>query len=142
MKTYSPKTGDIKRRWFLVDVKGKVVGRIATKIADILRGKNKAIYSSHLDCGDFIVVINASEIKLTGNKMEDKQYFHHTRRGNGLRETTPKRLMEKHPDRILEHAVAGMVPHNKLKKHILKKLKIFPGPEHEHAAQEPQPLEL
>ena len=142
MKTYSPKQEDIKRQWYLVDAKDKTLGKIATKMADILRGKNKAMYSPHLDCGDFIVVINAKEIKLTGKKMSDKLYHHHTRHGKGLRETTPKRLMESKPERIIEYAVAGMIPHNKLKKDILKKLKVYGGSEHKHVAQEPQPLEL
>lgn len=142
MKTYSPKPADIKRQWFIVDAKGKTLGRIATKIADALRGKNKPTYSPHLDCGDFIIVINAKDLKLTGKKITDKKYHHHTRYGNGLRETTPQRLLERHPERILEAAVAGMIPHNKLKKDILKKLKVYAGEEHKHTAQNPVPLEF
>lgn len=141
-KTYSPKQEDIKRKWFLVDVKGKTVGRIATKIADILRGKHKPLYSPHLDCGDFIVIVNAKEIKFTGNKTSDKKYYHHTRHGNGLRTTTPQRLLEKNPEEIIMKAVAGMIPQNKLKKDILRKLKVYGGSEHKQTAQEPQPLEL
>lgn len=141
-KTYAPKQSDIKRQWFLVDVKGKTVGRVATKIADILRGKHKAIYSPHLDCGDFVVVVNAKEIKFTGNKTTDKTYYHHTRFGNGLKSTTPQRLLEKKPEEIIAKAVAGMIPQNKLKKDILRKLKVYGGAEHKQTAQEPQPLEL
>lgn len=141
-KTYAPKSEDIKKQWFIVDAKGKTVGRMATKIAEILRGKNKPVYSPHLDCGDFIVVINASEIRLTGNKMTDKIYHHHTHFGNGLRSYTPQELLGRKPERILEHAVAGMIPQNKLKKHILKKLKIYTGSEHKNQAQEPKALEL
>jgi len=141
-KTYAPKIQDIKRQWFLVDVKGKTVGRIATKIADILRGKHKPMYSPHLDYGDFIVIINAKEIKFTGNKTEDKVYYHHTRYGKGLRATTPQRLLEKKPEDIIMKAVAGMIPQNKLKKDILRKLKVYPGTEHKQTAQEPKPLEL
>ncbi len=142
MKTYSPKQDDIKRQWFIVDAKGKTLGKIATKLADILRGKNKVQYSPHLDCGDFIVVINAKEVKLTGKKMTDKLYHHHTRHGNGLRETTAKRLLDEKPERVIEFAVAGMIPQNKLKKDILKKMKVYGGSEHNHGAQDPQPLEL
>ena len=141
-KTYSPKKADIKREWFLVDVKGKAPGRIATKIADILRGKHKPQYSPHLDCGDFIVIINAKEIKFTGDKEADKKYYHHTRYGAGLRTTTPKRLLESKPERIIMKTVAGMIPQNKLKKHILRKLKVYGGAEHKQTAQEPKPLDL
>lgn len=141
-KTYSPKKEDIKREWFLVDVKGKTVGRVAVKIADILRGKHKPMYSPHLDCGDFVVIVNAKEIRFTGNKTEDKLYHHHTRFGNGLRTTTPQRLLEKRPEDIIMKAVAGMIPQNKLKKDILRKLKVYGGSEHKQTAQEPKPLEL
>ena len=142
LKTYSPKLQDIKRQWFIIDVKDKTVGRIATKIADILRGKNKALYSPHLDCGDFVIVINAKEVKFTGTKFEKKTYHTHSRYGNGLKETTPKRLKENMPERILSNAIAGMIPHNKIKKDVLKKLKIYGGTEHKHTAQQPAPLEL
>jgi large subunit ribosomal protein L13 len=142
MKTYSPKLAEIKRSWYVVDAKGQTLGKMATKIAEILRGKNKPTFSPHLDCGDFVIVINAREIHMTGKKMTGKTYHHHTRRGNGLRETTPQRLMEKKPERIIMHAVAGMIPHTKLKKDILKKLKVYPGSEHKHSAQEPKPLHL
>ena len=141
-KTYSPKLEDIKRQWFVVDAKGKTLGHLATKIADIIRGKNKPMYSPHLDCGDFIVIINAKDVHLTGNKMTDKLYHHHTRHGNGLRTTTPQELLLKKPEEIIFHAVAGMIPQNKLKKDILRKLKIYPGSEHKQTAQMPVPLEL
>ncbi len=143
MKTYSPKAEEIKRQWYVVDVKDKVVGRLATKIADILRGKHKPTYSPHLDCGDFIIILNAKEIKFTGSKKSDKVYYHHTRHGNGLRATTPDRLVRtEKPDRILQKAVAGMLNQSKLKKAYLRRLKIYPGAEHEHQAQEPKVLEL
>lgn len=142
MKTYSPKQSDIKHEWFLVDVKGKTLGKVATKIADILRGKNKPIFSPHLDCGDFVIAVNAKEMKLSGKKLTQKTYQHHTRYGAGLRETTPLRLLANKPEYILTHAVAGMIPHSKLKKDILKKLKVFGGSEHKHTAQSPKPLEL
>ena len=142
MKTFSPKQADIKQAWYLVDVKGKTLGDVATKIATVLRGKHKAIYSAHIDCGDFIVVINAKEIKLTGKKAEQKEYHHHTRYANGLKTTTAGKLLETKPERVIEHAVAGMIPHNKLKKDILKKLKVYGGSEHKHEAQQPKPLEI
>ncbi len=143
MKTYSPKLEDIQRQWFVADVKGKTLGKVATKVANILRGKNKAMFSPHLDCGDFVVILNAKEIRLTGTKATDKLYHHHTRYGNGLRTTTPAELIRVgKPEDILFHAVAGMIPQSKLKKDILKKLKIFSGAEHKHTAQEPKILEL
>lgn len=142
MKTYSPKKSDIKHEWLVVDVSGKTLGRIATKIADILRGKNKPYFSPHLDCGDFVIAINAKDIRLTGNKMQDKEYHHHTRFPNGLRTTTPAKLMEKKPEEVLIHAVTGMIPNSKLKKDIMKKFKVFAGSEHNHSAQSPKELVL
>lgn len=143
MKTYSPKAEDIKREWYVIDAKGKIVGRLATKIADILRGKHKPTFSPHLDSGDFVIVLNAKEIKFTGGKMNKKVYYHHTRFGNGLKATTPDRLIRtEKPEEILRKAVAGMISQSKLKKAFLKKLKIYPGTEHKHEAQEPKPLEL
>ncbi len=142
IKTYSPKQEDIKRQWFVVDAKGKTLGKIATKLADILRGKNKPLYSPHLDCGDFVVIVNAKEVHLTGNKVTDKVYQHHTRHGNGLRTATVREVLEKRPDQVIFKAVAGMIPQNKLKKDILRKLKIYPGADHEHTAQQPKPLDL
>jgi large subunit ribosomal protein L13 len=142
MKTYSPKQSDIQRAWFIVDVKGKTLGKVATKLADIIRGKNKPTFSPHMDCGDFVVVINAKEIHLTGNKTADKVYYRHTKYPGGLRETTAAQYKESKPERILENAVAGMVPRNKLKKDILSKLKVYGGPDHIHQAQNPQPLEI
>lgn len=142
MKTYSPKQSDIKHEWVLVDVKGKTLGKVATKIADLLRGKNKPTFSAHVDCGDFVVVINAKEIALTGKKTLQKVYQHHTRYPGGLKTVTAGKLLNEKPERVIEHAVAGMIPHNKLKKDILKKLKVFGGNEHDHIAQQPKPLEL
>ena len=142
MKTYSPKQQDIKPQWWLVDVKGKTLGKVATKIADILRGKNKPTFAPHIDGGDFVVVINAKEIKLTGNKLAQKVYQHHTRYPNGLKTVTAGKLLETKPERVIENAVAGMIPHNKLKKDILKKLKVFGGSEHTHDAQQPKVLDL
>ena len=142
MKTFSPKLSEVKRKWYIVDAKGKTVGKIATKLADILRGKNKPTFSPHLDSGDFVIIINSKEIRLTGDKMNQKTYHHHTRFPGGLRTATAGELIEKKPNEVIRHAVAGMIPHNKLKKYILKKLKIYPGTEHKHEAQQPTPLDL
>jgi len=142
MKTYSPKQQDIKHEWLLVDLKGKTLGKAATKIADLLRGKHKVTYSPHLDCGDFVVAINARDIKLTGKKLEQKVYQHHTRYPNGLKTETAGKLLLTKPERVIENAVAGMIPHNKLKKDILKKLKVYAGSEHKQEAQQPKAYEL
>jgi large subunit ribosomal protein L13 len=142
MKTYSPKKGDIKREWHIIDAEGKTLGRISTKIADILRGKNKPIFSPHMDCGDYVVVINAKDIKLTGDKLTKKTYHRHTRYPGGLKEISAGKLLLQKPERVLEKAVYGMIPSTKIKKDILKKLKIYAGSEHKHSAQNPKPLEL
>lgn len=142
MKTYSPKKSDIERKWYLVDVKGKTLGKTATKIADILRGKNKPIFSPHVDCGDFVVVINANQIKLTGNKWLKKEYYSHSRYPGGLKKVRAEELLEKKPYKVFEKAVAGMIPKNKLNKEILKKLKVFADAKHSHQAQNPQQIEI
>jgi large subunit ribosomal protein L13 len=142
MKTYSPKKADLNPQWLIVDVKGKTLGKVATKLADILRGKNKPIFSPHIDCGDFVIVINAAKLVLTGNKLKQKTYYHHTRYPSGLREVTAGKLIETNPGRILESAVAGMIPRNKLKKDILKKLKIYADTSHKHEAQQPKAIEI
>jgi len=141
-KTFSPKKEDIKNEWVIIDVKGKTLGRIATKIADILRGKNKPSFTSHLPCGDYVVVLNAAEIKLTGKKLTDKKYFRHSRYPNGLKETNPKTLLETKPEEVIRHAVLGMIPNNQHKKILDKRLKICSGNEHNFAAQNPRLLEL
>jgi len=142
MKTYSPKQQDINHEWLLVDVKGKTLGKVATKIADLLRGKHKPQFSPHLDCGDFVVVINAKDIRLTGKKLTQKTYYHHSRYPNGLKAETAGKLLLTKPERVIENAVAGMIPHNKLKKDILKKMKVYGGSEHKQTAQQPKAYEL
>jgi len=141
-KTYSPKQIDIKPEWFLVDVKGQVLGRIVTKIANLLRGKGKTIFSKHVECGDFVVVINAAEVKLTGKKDLQKEYHKHSRFPGGLKTTTPGKLRQENPAMIIEHAVAGMLPDNKLKKSVLKRLKVYGGAEHEMTAHKPKAITL
>lgn len=141
-KTFSPKKEGQESKWLLIDVKGKTLGRVATKIADILRGKNKPTFSNHVICGDFVVVINAADIKLTGKKEEQKMYHRHSRYPGGLKSITPKKLKENHPERILQHAVAGMIPNTKNKKVLLSRLKIYSGAEHNQTAQNPQETSL
>ncbi len=141
-KTYSPKQTELKPEWLLIDVKDQVLGHIAGKIANLLRGKGKATYSPHLQSGDYVVVINAAAIKLTGKKMTDKEYNWHTRFPNGLKTTTPAKLQEKHPTKVLEYAVAGMIPNNKHKKHLMKHLRIYAGAEHDQTAQNPRTVVL
>jgi len=141
-RTYSPKPADLKPNWVVVDVKGKILGRVANQIADMLRGKNKPTYSKHLAGGDYVIVINAEQIKLTGKKMTDKEYNSHSRFPGGLKTTTPEELLRDKPEEIIRHAVAGMIPQNKLKKLILKRLKIFVGPEHNLTAQNPKTIAL
>ena len=141
-KTFSPKPTDLKPEWLLVDVKGKILGRVANKIADLLRGKGKTTFSKHLPCGDFVIVINAAEVKLTGKKDLQKEYHKHSRYPGGLKTTTPGKLRQEDPAQIVEHAVAGMIPNNKLKKLFLKRLKVYGGPEHEHAPQNPKVVNL
>jgi large subunit ribosomal protein L13 len=141
-KTYSPKPGDIERAWFVVDADGATLGRLASEIALILRGKNKPMFAPHMDVGDHVVVINADKVAVTGNKEEDKLYFRHSGFPGGLREATLGQLRATYPQRIIENAVRGMLPKNRLGRQMYKKLKVYAGPEHPHAAQKPQPIEL
>lgn len=126
---------DRKPRWHQIDAEGKVLGRLATEIADLLRGKNNPLYTPHTDTGDYVVVINADKIVLTGNKWEDKEYIHHTMWLSGLKKTSAKDLLKKHPTRLVEYAVKGMLPKNKLNRQVIKKLKVYVGAEHPHQAQ-------
>jgi large subunit ribosomal protein L13 len=135
MKTYSLKAGEIDKAWQVVDADGQTLGRLATQVAVLLQGKHKPTYSPHLDMGDFVVVVNASRIKVTGNKLEDKLYYRHTGYVGGLKETPLKDMLDKHPDRVIELAVKGMLPRNKLARHLLRHLKVYAGPEHPHEAQ-------
>ena len=142
MKTYSLKKEGIKRNWFVLDATDLVLGRMATKIADRIRGKDKPTYTPHVDSGDYVVVINAEKICVTGNKFENKKYYKHSLYPGGLKSQTFKELNEKHPERIIEEAVKGMLPKNKLGKSIIKKLKVFKGPEHDHESQQPSKWNL
>ena len=137
MKTYSAKPHEVEAKWYLIDAEGQTLGRLAVVIADILRGKNKVEYTPHVDTGDFVVVINAGKIKVTGKKETDKIYYHHTQYPGGLRSISFKDMMEKYPTRALEKAVKGMLQHNTLGAQQLTKLKIYEGAEHPHSAQKP-----
>ena len=142
MKTYMANNQTIERKWFVVDAAGKRVGRLATEVATVLRGKNKVTFTPHVDCGDYVIVINADKVELTGNKWADKKYYRHSQYPGGLRETTAKRMNETFPERIVEFAVKGMLPKGRLGRATYKKLFVYAGNEHPHAAQTPEVLEL
>ena len=142
MPTSMPKESEIQRKWFVVDAQGQVLGRLATRVATILRGKHKPIFSPHLDVGDHVVVINAEKVQLTGRKLKNKQYRWHTGYIGGLKEVSAETMLRTHPDRVIEWAVEGMLPKNRLGRAMAKKLKVYRGAEHPHEAQQPQPLEV
>lgn len=141
-KTYMAKPQEVERRWYVVDAKDKVVGRLASRIAMVLMGKHKPHYTPHLDTGDFVVVINASRVRFTGRKWEQKCYYRHSGYPGGLKVRKAREVLEKNPEEILRHAVRGMLPKNHLGRKLLKKLKIYPGEAHPHQAQQPEQLEL
>ena len=141
MKTYSAKPLEVERKWYVIDADGEILGRLATKVASILRGKNKPEYTPHIDTGDFVIIINAEKIRVTGKKITDKKYYHHTGFPGGLKTATFKELMEKNPTLALEKAIKGMLPHNTLGDEQFQKLNIYAGPEHPHAAQKPITIE-
>jgi len=142
MKTFSAKNHDIDRNWYLVDAQNKTLGRLSTEIASRLRGKHKPIYTPHVDTGDYIVVVNASKIRVTGNKMTDKMYYKHTGYIGNLKSENLETMLQKYPERVLMKSVRGMLPKSKLGNAMIKKLRVFAGPEHTHIAQQPEPLEL
>ena len=137
MKTYSLKKEEVQRNWFVVDATDRILGRVATKIADKIRGKDKPTFTPHTDGGDYVIVINAEKIKVTGSKFNNKVYYRHSLYPGGLKSQTFKELNEKNPERVIEEAVKGMLPKNKLGKSIIKKLKVFQGPNHDHESQQP-----
>ncbi|WP_462330843.1 50S ribosomal protein L13 [Thiohalocapsa halophila] len=142
MSTESAKPAEVRRAWYLVDAEGKTLGRLASEIASRLRGKHKPQYTPHVDTGDYLVVVNAEKIRVTGNKRQDKMYYRHTGWIGHLRSRSLQQMLDDHPERVLEAAVKGMLPHNPLGRAMFKKLKVYAGPEHRHQAQQPQPLEL
>jgi large subunit ribosomal protein L13 len=142
MKTFTPKPEDVQRKWWVVDAEGKVLGRLATEIATILRGKRKPMFSPHMDVGDFVVVINAEKVRLTRGKEDKKAYFRHTGYMGGEKFIPFKEMIAAHPERVIELAVKGMLPKNNLGRLMRRKLKVYKGPNHPHEAQKPQPLEI
>ena len=141
MKTYSAKPGEITREWYLVDAEGKTLGRLATQIADTLRGKRKPQFTPHVDTGDFVIVVNAEKIAVTGNKLDQKRYYRHSGYPGGLRSRTLREQLNRRPTEVLRVAVKGMLPKNRLARQQITKLKIYAGPEHPHEAQNPRPFE-
>ena len=142
MKTYVPKAADIDRKWYVVDAEGMVLGRLASQVANILRGKNKPIYTPNVDTGDFVIIINADKVVLTGKKLDQKIYYHHSVYAGGLKETTYRKLIAEKPELAVRHAVVGMLPKGPLGRQMAKKLKIYAGDQYEQAAQKPEVLDL
>lgn len=142
MKTYTPKVSSIEHKWHVVDAEGAVLGRLATRVADVLRGKNKPIFTPHLDAGDFVIVVNAEKVLLTGKKEFQKEYMSYSGWKGGEKYTPIATMREKHPEKVILHAVKGMLPKNRLGKALLTKLKVYKGKEHPHSAQQPNPLTI
>ena len=141
-KTYSAKEEDIEKKWYLIDARGRNLGRLSTGIARILRGKDKVTFTPHVDCGDFVIVINAGEIEVTGKKKEDKLYYSHSGYTGNLKVTNLAEMLKKNPEFVLKHSVKGMLPHNKLGRRQLKKLKVYSGQDHPHKSQNPEKIEI
>jgi len=142
MKTYVTKPAEVERAWFVVDAEGQTLGRLASHVATVLRGKHKPIYSPSVDCGDYVIVVNADKVAVTGKRLEQKRYYRHSLYIGGLKEISLRDQLQQHPERVIESAVRGMLPKNALGRKMFKKLKVYTGGEHPHAAQLPQPMEL
>jgi large subunit ribosomal protein L13 len=142
VRTFTAKSAEIEREWFVVDAEGETLGRLASKIAPILKGKHKPIYTPHLDCGDFVVVINADKVRVTGRKLDQKLYYRHSGYPGGLTSISLREQLNKHPERVISAAVKGMLPKNKLGRRMYKKLKVYASDSHPHEAQQPKPLEF
>ena len=142
MKTFMQTKENVERNWYVIDAANKPLGRVGTKAAHVLRGKNKPTYTPHVDCGDYVIIINADKVKLTGNKLNDKMYYNHSGYPGGLRERNAKVMIEKYPEEMMERAVKGMLPHNRLGRAMYKKLFVYQGSEHKHEAQKPVALEI
>lgn len=142
MKTWNAKAGDVEQKWWVVDASGKTLGRMATEIAKVIRGKNKPTFTPHVDTGDFVVVINSEKVEMSGNKWNDEKFYSHSRYFGSLKELTAAQLRQKDPSRVVIEAVQGMLPKNKLSKQVIKKLKVYSGGEHPHSAQKPEALSL
>ncbi|MCM0754936.1 50S ribosomal protein L13 [Desulfovibrio aminophilus] len=142
MKTYTPKESELNREWFVVDASDKILGRLAARIAHRLRGKHKPEFAPHMDNGDFLVVVNAEKVAVTGKKLDKKMYYKHTNHPGGIKERTLRQMLDKKPEEVLRAAVKGMLPKNRLARRLLNKLKVYAGAEHPHASQQPKPLDL
>ena len=142
MRTFSPKAADVQRQWHVIDAEDVVLGRLASHVAALLRGKHKPIFAPHLDTGDFVIVVNASKVALTGTKLTDKRLYRHSGYPGGIRSVTYEELLAKHPERLVERAVRGMLPKNTLGRSMLRKLKVYAGPDHPHQAQQPVPFTI
>ena len=142
MSTFMQKKETVDRKWYVVDAEGKTLGRLATKVATVLRGKHKPTYTPHIDCGDYVIVINADKVVLTGNKLDDKMYYNHSGFPGGLRERNAKTMIEKYPEEMVERAIKGMLPHNPLGRAMGKKLFVYAGADHKHEAQKPEVMEV
>ncbi|NLJ80479.1 MAG: 50S ribosomal protein L13 [Firmicutes bacterium] len=142
MKTYSAKPEEVERKWYLIDAENQVLGRLASQVASILKGKHKPIYTPHVDTGDHVIVINAEKIRLTGNKLQGKKYVRHSGYIGGIKTVTAGELLNRHPERLIKSAVRGMIPHNRLGRKMIKKLRVYAGDQHPHQAQMPETLEL
>ena len=140
MKTFMARPATIDRKWYVVDAEGKTLGRLASEVAKVLRGKNKAIFTPHIDTGDYVIVVNAEKIKVTGKKLDQKIYYRHSDYVGGMKETTLKEMLNKHPERVIEYAVKGMLPKGPLGRQMYTKLFVYAGPDHTHAAQKPEAL--
>ena len=142
MKSYMQKKETVERKWYVIDAAGKPLGRVASLAATILRGKHKATYTPHIDCGDYVIIVNANKVSLTGNKLNDKKYYNHSQYPGGLRVRTAKEMMERYPEEMMEKAVKGMLPKNRLGRSMYKKLFVYANEEHPHMAQKPQEMDL
>ncbi|MCI5731602.1 MAG: 50S ribosomal protein L13 [Eubacterium sp.] len=142
MKSFMASPSTVERKWYVVDAEGKTLGRLASEVANVLRGKNKPIYTPHIDTGDYVIVVNAEKVKVTGKKLEQKIYYHHSEYVGGMKEATLKEMMQKKPEFVITHAVKGMLPKGPLGRQMLKKLHVYAGPEHNHAAQKPETLDI
>ncbi len=142
MKTFMVSASAIERKWYVVDAEGKTLGRLASEVAKVLRGKHKPIFTPHMDTGDYVIVVNAAKVKVTGKKLNQKVYYRHSDYVGGMKETTLKEMQAKHPERVIEYAVKGMLPKGPLGRDMYRKLYVYAGPEHKHAAQKPEVLEV
>lgn len=142
MKSYMQKKETVERKWYVIDAEGKPLGRVASKTAHMLRGKHKPTFTPHIDCGDYIIIVNAEKVLLTGNKLNDKKYYNHSMYAGGLRERTAKEMIERYPEEMIERAVKGMLPKGRLGRQMYRKLFVYAGPEHKHEAQKPTVIEL